>query len=100
MHRHPDFWENPNEFDPDRFLPERSKNRPRFAYNPFGGGPRQCIGNDLALMETQIVLAMASQRYAVRMVPGHPVELEPEVTLKPRYGLKVNLEKTPRLVPA
>lgn len=100
VHRHPDFWENPNEFDPDRFLPERSKNRPRFAYNPFGGGPRQCIGNDLALMETQIVLAMASQRYAVRMVPGHPVELEPEVTLKPRYGLKVNLEKTPRLVPA
>ncbi len=100
VHRHPDFWENPNAFDPDRFLPERSQNRPRFAYNPFGGGPRQCIGNELALMETQIVLSMIAQHYRPRMVPGHPVELEPEVTLKPRYGLKVNLEKTPPISPA
>ncbi|GAB4579643.1 MAG: cytochrome P450 [Anaerolineales bacterium] len=100
VHRHPDFWENPNEFDPDRFLPERSQSRPRFAYNPFGGGPRQCIGNELALMETQIVLAMVAQRYTPRLLPDHPVELEPEVTLKPRYGLRVRLEKTPPLVPA
>lgn len=99
VHRHPEFWENPNEFDPDRFLPEPSKNRPRFCYNPFGGGPRQCIGNDLALMETQIVLAVVAQRYSIRLFPGHPVELEPEVTLKPRYGLRVTLEKTPQLSP-
>ena len=94
VHRHPDFWDNPNEFDPDRFLPERAEDRPRFAYNPFGGGPRLCIGNELALMETQIVVAMVAQRYRPRLVPGHPVELEPEVTLKPRHGLIVTLEKT------
>lgn len=96
VHRHPDFWEHPNEFDPDRFLPARSADRPRFAYNPFGGGPRQCIGNELALMETQIVLSMVAQRYAPRILPNFPVELEPEVTLKPRYGLRVMLEKTLR----
>jgi len=97
VHRHPDFWENPNDFDPDRFLPEQSRDRPRFAYSPFGGGPRQCVGNELALMESQIVLAIVAQRYRPRMVPGFPVELEPEVTLKPRYGLKVILEKSPSL---
>ncbi|MCB9136083.1 MAG: cytochrome P450 [Anaerolineales bacterium] len=95
VHRHPDFWENPNDFDPDRFLPERSQNRPRFVYNPFGGGPRQCIGNDLALMEAQIVLAVVAQRYMPKMLPEHPVMLEPEVTLKPRFGLQAALEKTP-----
>ena len=100
VHRHPDFWEEPERFDPDRFLPERSERRPRFAYNPFGGGPRQCIGNDLAMMETQIVLAMIAQHYRLRLVPGHPVELEPEVTLKPRFGLVVNLEKNLPVSPA
>ncbi|HLF87324.1 MAG TPA: cytochrome P450 [Anaerolineales bacterium] len=99
VHRHPDFWKNPNDFDPDRFLPERSQDRPRFAYSPFGGGPRQCIGNELALMETQIVLSIVAQQYRPRMIPDFPVELEPEVTLKPRNGLKVILEKTPLLSP-
>ena len=93
VHRHPDFWKDPDTFDPDRFLPEEAQARARFAYNPFGGGPRQCIGNELALMETQIVVAMVAQQYRLRLVPNHPVELEPEVTLKPRYGLKVTLEK-------
>lgn len=93
VHRHPDFWEKPDEFIPERFGPASSGKRPRFCYNPFGGGPRQCIGNELALMESQIVLAMVAQRYAPRMIPGHPVELEPEVTLKPRYGLRVRLEE-------
>lgn len=100
VHRHPDFWENPNAFDPDRFLPERSQTRPRFAYNPFGGGPRQCIGNDLALMEAQIVLAVVAQRYMPQILPDHPVKLEPEVTLKPRFGLQAALEKSPLLAPA
>ena len=94
VHRHPDFWDNPDDFDPDRFSPGLSQARPRFAYNPFGGGPRQCIGNELALMETQIVVAMVAQHYSPRMLPDHPVELEPEVTLKPKYGLKVILEKS------
>jgi len=93
MHRHPDFWEDPDAFDPDRFTPERSAGRPDFAYFPFGGGPRQCIGRNFALIETQLVLAAISQHYRLRLVPGHPVELNPTVTLQSRYGIPMMLEK-------
>jgi cytochrome P450 len=90
-HRHPAFWEEPEVFDPERFTPERSAGRPRFAYFPFGGGPRQCIGNAFALMEAQLVLATVAQRYSLRLVPGHPVEPHVLVTLRPRYGLPMTL---------
>lgn len=93
MHRHPAFWERPEEFDPERFTPERSANRPRFAYCPFGGGPRQCIGNLFALTEAQLILATVAQRYRLRVVPGHPVEPEPLVTLRLKHGLRVTLER-------
>jgi hypothetical protein len=66
-HRHPAFWENPERFDPDRFTPERVRERPRFADLPFSGGPRLCIGNEFALMEAQLVLAMTLQRYRMRL---------------------------------
>ncbi len=91
-HRHPDFWENPERFDPERFTPERAANRPRYAYFPFGGGPRQCIGNIFALTEANLILAAVAQKYRLRMVPGHRVEPYPLVTLRPRYGLKMMLE--------
>ncbi len=91
-HRHPDFWENPEQFDPDRFSPERSANRPRYAYFPFGGGPRQCIGNVFALTEANLILAAVAQKYRLRLAPGHRVELQPLVTLRPRYGLKMTAE--------
>ncbi len=91
-HRHPDFWENPERFDPERFSPERSANRPHYAYFPFGGGPRQCIGNVFALTEANLILAAVAQKYRLRMVPGHRVALQPLVTLRPRYGLKMRLE--------
>lgn len=94
-HRHPAIWEEPEVFDPERFTPERSAGRPRFAYFPFGGGPRQCIGNGFALMEAQLVLATVAQRYALRLVPGHPVEPQVLLTLQPRYGLPMTLQ--PRL---
>ena len=71
--------------------PERSAGRPRFAYFPFGGGPRQCIGNAFALMEAQLVLATDAQRYCLRLVPGHPVEPQVLLTLRPRYGLLMTL---------
>jgi cytochrome P450 len=90
-HRHPAFWEEPEVFDPERFTPERSADRPRFAYFPFGGGPRQCIGNAFAMMEAQLVLAMVGQRYALRLVPGHPVEPQVLLTMRPRYGLPMTL---------
>ncbi len=90
-HRHPDFWEDPERFDPERFTPERSAGRPRFAYAPFGGGPRHCIGNSFAMMEAQLVLATVAQRYRLRLVPGHPVEPRVQLTLRPRYGLPMTL---------
>jgi cytochrome P450 len=91
-HRHPDYWENPEQFDPERFTPERSFGRPRFAYFPFGGGPRLCIGNTFALTEAQLILATVAQTYSVRLVAPPPVP-EALVTLRPRNGLLVTLEK-------
>jgi cytochrome P450 len=91
-HRHPLFWEEPEKFDPERFTPERSVGRPRFAYAPFGGGPRQCIGNTFAMMEAQLVLATVAQRYRLCLVPGHPVEPQVLLTVRPRYGLPMTLQ--------
>lgn len=92
-HRHPDFWEKPEQFDPERFTPERSEGRPRFAYFPFGGGARQCIGNNFALMEAQLALATLAQRLTLDLVPGHPVELDPTFTLRPRHGMLMTINE-------
>jgi cytochrome P450 len=86
-HRHPAFWEHPEKFDPERFTPERSEGRPRYAYFPFGGGPRQCIGVNFATMEATLIVAMVAQRFDLSLVPGHPVEPQANLTLIPRYGL-------------
>lgn len=91
-HRHPAIWEEPERFDPERFTPQRSAGRPRFAYFPFGGGPRICIGNAFAMMEAQLVLATIAQRYQLRLLPGHPVEPEVLATTRPRYGLPMMLQ--------
>jgi cytochrome P450 len=91
-HRHPAFWEEPERFDPDRFTPERVAVRSRYAYFPFGGGPRQCIGNTFALMEAHLILATVAQRYRLRLVPDHPVEPQALLTLRPRDGLPMLLE--------
>ena len=72
-HRHPDFWTEPDRFDPTRFLPGQSKPRHKGAYFPFGGGPRICIGNHLAMMEGSLVLAALAQRFQVTLVPGQDV---------------------------
>jgi cytochrome P450 len=82
-HRHPGFWEDANRFDPERFTPERSAGRPHFAYFPFGGGPRSCIGSWLALVEMQLVVAMVAQRYRLIPVSGAPVDVQPGLTLRP-----------------
>ena len=86
-HRHPAFWENPEKFEPEHFTPERSKGRPRYAYFPFGGGPRQCIGINFAMMEATLIIAMVAQRFDLSLVPSHPVEPQANLTLIPRYGL-------------
>ncbi len=91
IHRHRDLWDDPERFDPERFSPERSQGRPRFAYLPFGGGPRICIGAALAMTEAQLILATIAQRYRVRMVPGQDIRLQNRVTLRPKGGLKMVL---------
>lgn len=87
LHRHPAFWGDADQFDPRRFLPEIEKSRPRYAYIPFGGGPRQCIGSSFALTEAQLILASLTRRFCLELAPGAPVVMEPLVTLRPHHGL-------------
>jgi cytochrome P450 len=93
LHRKPSLWENPNRFDPERFAPERAAARPRFAYIPFGAGARICIGAAFAMTEAALILATIAQRYRLRLTPGHPVEPQGLITLRPRYGLRMNLHR-------
>jgi cytochrome P450 len=90
-HRHPDFWEEPEKFRPERFLPGQAEGRHKFAYFPFGGGPRVCIGNAFALLEGPLVLATFVQRLRVELVPGQAVVPDPTFTLRPRDGVKVTV---------
>jgi cytochrome P450 len=91
LQRHPAFWEHPERFDPERFTPGRAPDRPRFAYFPFGGGPRRCIGQSLAMLEMQVILAMVAQAYELRFVPGPLLEPEARLTLRPRHRVLVTL---------
>jgi cytochrome P450 len=86
-HRHPDFWENPEGFDPERFGPARSAGRPRYAYFPFGGGPRMCIGNNFALMEAQLILATIAQRYRLDLAATYRPIFQPLITLRVKDGM-------------
>jgi cytochrome P450 len=90
-HRHPAFWEQPEVFDPLRFTPERVAARPHYAYFPFGGGPRLCVGNAFAMMETHLILAAVAQRYRLCLGTDVQVEPEPLITLRPRGGLPMLL---------
>lgn len=87
IHHDPRWWPNPEEFDPGRFMPGAGKDRPRSAYLPFGGGKRSCIGQGFAVMESVLITAMLSQRYVFDLVPGHPIEPEATLTLRPKFGL-------------
>jgi cytochrome P450 len=91
-HRHPDFWENPDTFDPERFSPERSAGQHSYAFFPFGGGPRQCIGKNLALLETHLTLALLLQRFRFELEPGWQVKTEPELSLRLKGGLRMRLK--------
>jgi len=87
IHRHPEYWVEPDRFDPDRFTAENANKTPRYAYIPFGGGPRLCIGNQFALLEGQLLLAMIAQRFRLDLAPGQEVVPEALVTIRPRNGL-------------
>jgi cytochrome P450 len=86
-HRHPEFWPDAELFDPDRFLPGPVAGRPRFAWFPFLGGPHQCIGQEFAMMEMTLVVAMLAQSFRLQLAPGAHVEVQPVLSLRPRGGV-------------
>jgi len=91
LHRHPSFWENPELFDPERFTPERSANRDKYAYIPFSIGPRQCIGNSFSLLEASLILACIAQRFELHLLPGIEVQPQPLFVLRPNRDLLMSL---------
>ena len=93
FHRDPRLFEDPLRFDPDRFLPDREAALPRFAYMPFGGGKRICIGNQFALMEGQIILSTIAPHVSMELVSQRPIELQPFITLRPKGGVNVNVRR-------
>ncbi len=93
MHRDPRFYTYPEEFDPDRWSTDRIQCLPKFAYFPFGGGPRSCIGASFAMIEATLLLATIAQRFQLRMVPAHPVVPTPSITLRPRNGIRMVLHE-------
>lgn len=96
MHRHPAYFPEPEEFNPDRWLTEQAQKLPRFAYFPFGGGPRQCIGSAFAMMEATLLLVSIAQGFRLQMAPEHQVVPVPGFTLRPKYGMRMKLERRVR----
>jgi len=92
-HRDPRWFPDPHRFDPERFLPAAKEARPKFAYFPFGGGPRVCIGEGFAWMEGVLVLAAIARRWRLRLVPGPTIVPAPSITLRPRGGIRMVLER-------
>ena len=94
MHRHSDFWENPNDFDPERFSSENKKKHVPFSYIPFGGGPRLCIGNNFAMMEMQLIIAMIFNKYSFELIQDKDsIDIQPMITLRPKSGIVVKIKK-------
>jgi len=93
QHRDARFFPDPEKFDPGRWSAEASRKLPRFAYFPFGAGPRQCIGASFAMMEGVLLLAIMAQGFQPRAAPGHPVEPQPSITLRPKGGVWMELKQ-------
>jgi cytochrome P450 len=92
MHRDPRYFPDPLKFNPDRWATEAREARPKFSYFPFGGGPRVCIGESFAWMEGVLLLATLAQRWRLRLVPNQPVVPQPLITLRPKYGMRMQVE--------
>ncbi len=91
LHRHPEYWPDPEAFKPERFAHGAPADRPKHAFLPFGGGPRICIGNSFAMMEHALVLCTAVRRWRLESLAGHEVRTEPRITLRPRGGLPMRV---------
>lgn len=91
LHRHPKYWPEPDVFRPERWMETKDERRPKFAYFPFGGGPRLCIGERFAWMEGVLVLAAISQEWRFELEAGHPVEELPQITLRPKFGMRMRV---------
>jgi cytochrome P450 len=90
-HRDPRYFDDPETFRPERWIEGLAARLPSGAYYPFGDGPRRCIGQGFALLEAAIVIGTLAQRFRFQLVSGHPVEVEPLVTLRPRHGIRMTL---------
>jgi cytochrome P450 len=98
VHRRPALWPDPERFDPERFSAAQMAARPRFAYVPFGGGPRQCIGNQFAMLEAALILASLGRRFRVEVLAGQRIRPEPLITLRPSPAVFVRIvERTAAL---
>ncbi len=95
-HRDPRYFPDPLRFDPNRFTPEAKSRRAKFTYFPFGAGVRQCIGESFAWMESVLLLATLAQKWKLSLVPGHRVEPQPLITLRPKYGMLMQVEERAR----
>jgi cytochrome P450 len=93
LHRRPELWPDPHRFDPERFTADRVAARPKFAYLPFGGGPRQCIGSQFAMTEASLILTRALRQYQVELVPNQCIEARPLITLRPHPTIKARVTR-------
>jgi cytochrome P450 len=91
-HRDQRYFPDPQRFDPERFTPEAKSRRNKLTYFPFGAGVRQCIGESFAWMEGALLLATLAQKWKLKLVPGHRVEPQPLITLRPKYGMRMTVE--------
>jgi cytochrome P450 len=92
-HRHPDFWDEPEKFDPDRWTPENEKAQHPYAYHPFAAGQRICIGNNFSLFEAHIMLTMLARRFAPRLQQGHRPQIDMAGTLISKNGLPMYIKR-------
>src|SRR5262249_41078033 len=93
VHRHPAYWDEPDQFRPERFLAGNAAGRPKFAYFPFGGGPRACIGNTFALTEGALVLAALAQRFDFRPADDREVEMDATFVVRPKGPVHLVVRK-------
>jgi cytochrome P450 len=92
-HRDPRWFPDPDRFDPTRWIEEPTPPRHKFSYFPFGGGPRICVGEQFAWMEGVLLLAVLGQKWRMRLDPNQRITWQPRITLRPRYGMRMLVEK-------